>query len=386
MTDFARFNPPTIVLVHNDTDSASKTRRGLGSWTSDVVSAAGSAETAAESLAGEAATAVETAVSGAASAVETAVGAAASAAEAEADKIIDEIGDTLEDIEDAVIGLMEKVLDTIQDTLNSWLQETVGALDDIDIPRKMTLHLTTYCSAPGNDSTSDSNSTVSTKSTCNQIFSRGGATDFNNTTNNGTIFGFQPGAVVAKALGVFFVPESAQLDIREPVDNAANSVEKLLQEAGNDLSSWSLDLLFMPIVAVYIVAAVLTALLLVILLAVTVYSVRARESLPPRVYSLCGLIAALAAFFLLMGSVILTVIGLVTWVVGLGLHVVDIHIESGSKLKWMSWAAFIVMAVLAATLKIEEWVAEVVFWYNFMKKLFGKGKNNGGVKEDMRGA
>lgn len=158
MSNFARFNPPTIELVHNTTE-ASKTRRGLGSWASDVASAAGSAETS-----------VETWASGAASAVETAAQAVATAAEAEADEIIKDIGDSLDDIENAVVGLMDKVLDTIQDELNKWLQEAAGALDDLDIPSKFSVHLTTYCTGARANSTGDSNST---QTSCGQLFSRG---------------------------------------------------------------------------------------------------------------------------------------------------------------------------------------------------------------------
>lgn len=202
----------------------------------------------------------------------------------------------------------------------------------------------------------------------------GGAGSYNATTNNGTIFGFQPGEVLAKALGVFFVPTGAQQDIREPVDSAANTVERLIQEAGNDLSSWSINLLFIPIVAVFAVAAAMTCFLLLILLAVIVYSLRSRESLPPKVYSLCGTIAGLAAFFLLLGSIILTVIGLVTYVVGLGVGVVGISVSSGSRLKWLSWAAFIIMAVVTGSLKVEEFVADCIFWWRFIGKLLGMRK------------
>lgn len=158
LSNFARFSPPTIELVHNTTTAASKTRRGLGSWASDVASAAGSAETS-----------VETWAAGAASAVETAAQAAATAAEAEADKIIGDIGDDLASIESAVAGLMDKVLGTIQDELNKWLQEAAGALDDLDIPRRFSLHLTTYCTGVAN-STGGSNST---QTSCSPLFSRG---------------------------------------------------------------------------------------------------------------------------------------------------------------------------------------------------------------------
>lgn len=214
---------------------------------------------------------------------------------------------------------------------------------------------------------------------------QGGAGSFNATTNNGTIFGFQPGEVLSRALGVFFVPQGAQDDIREPVDSAANSVERLLQEAGGDLSSWSVDLLFVPIVAVYAVAAALTCALALILVAAGAYSLREGEGLPPRVYSACGTIAALAAFFLLLGSVILTVVALVAYVVGLGVHVVGISISSGSSLKWMSWAAFIIMAFVTGSLKVEEFVADCIFWWRFLGKLLGLRKSKGGVRQLMKG-
>lgn len=217
------------------------------------------------------------------------------------------------------------------------------------------------------------------------IFLLGGAGSFNATVNNGTIFGFQPGSVLAKALGVFYVPTGAQEDIRAPVDSAANTVERLLQEAGNDLSSWSVDLLFIPIVAIFAVAAAFTCLLLLVLIAASAYSLRASEGLPSRVYSLCGTIAGLASFFLLLGSIILTVIGLVAYVVGLGVGVVGITITSGSKLKWMSWAAFIIMACVTGTLKVEEFVADCVFWWTFLTKLCRSRKNNGGTRGAMRG-
>lgn len=383
MTNFARFNPPVITLVDNTTE-ATKTRRGLGSFVSDV-----------GQKASDAADSVETFASGAASAVESAAGAVATAAEAEADKIIDEIGDKLDDIENAVVGLMDKVLGTIQDALNKWLQEAAGSLDDLDIPRTMSLHLTTYCSSgdattrTGTNSTADdddsdsSNSTTATTAgtqSCTRLFSSG-KTSFNATANNGTIFGFQPGAVLARALGVFYVPEGAQLAIREPVDGAVNTVDRLVHEAGADLSAWTVNLLFIPIVVMYALAAFFTCLLLLVLLAATALSFRSHEGLPPKVFGLCGTIAACAAFFLLLGSVILTVIALVAYVVGLGVGVVDITVSSSSKLKWMSWAAFIIMTVVALSLKVEEFVAECVFWWNFLAQLCGKRKNKGGEKE-----
>lgn len=380
MSNFARFNPPVITLVDNTTE-ATKTRRGLGSIVSDV---AGKASDAADS--------VETFASGAASAVESAAGAVATAAEAEADKIIGEIGDKLDDIENAVMGLMDKVLGTIQDALNKWLQEAAGALDDIDIPRTMSLHLTTYCSGNATmnstSSDSDSNSTNTAASgsmSCTRLFSSG-ETSFNSTANNGTIFGFQPGAVLAKALGVFYVPEGAQLSIREPVDGAVNTVDRLVHEAGADLSAWTVNLLFIPIVAMYALAAFFTCLLLLVLLAATAVSFRSRndspgEGLPAKAFGLCGGIAACAAFFLLLGSVILTVIALVAYVVGLGVGVVDITVSSSSKLKWMSWAAFIIMAAVAISLKLEEFVADCVFWWRFLKQLCGARKTKRGTNE-----
>lgn len=215
-------------------------------------------------------------------------------------------------------------------------------------------------------------------------FVTGGASNFNATENNGTIWGFQPGKVLSSALGVVYFPISARNEVKEPVDNAANSVEKLIQEAGNDLSSWSVDLIFIPIVAVFVIAAVFTGFLMIVLIATTVYSLRAEEPLPPRVYSVCGTIAAIAALFLLLGSVIITVIALMAWVVDLGGSVVNISVSSGSKLKWMAWSAFFIMAFVAACLKVEEFVAEVVFWWTFLRKIFGGGKRKGGVRDAMR--
>lgn len=367
MSNFAKFTPPTIDLVHNTTQ-ASKTRRGLDSWTSDIASAAGSVETS-----------VETFVSGAASAVETAAGAIETAAEAEADKVIQDIGDGLDEIESAVEGLFDKVMGTIQDDLNSWLQEAADSLNDLDIPKTMSLHLTTSCSTK-----STNESTNSTKTSCSQLFSTG-AISFNATANNGTIFGFQPGNLIAKALGVFFVPASAQDDIRDSVDNATNKVEKLMQEAESDVSSWTIDLLFIPIVVIYALAVAFTCLLLLILLAATALTLKGGDSVPPKVYGVCGTIAAVAAFFLLLGSVILTVIAMVAYIIGLGGNVVGISVSSGSKLKWMSWAAFIIMALVTGTLKLEEFVADCVFWWRFLTRIVRLGKKKGGIKEAMRG-
>lgn len=383
MTDFARFEAPTITLVHED-----KTRRGLGSVWSDVASAAGSVESSVESAVDSAESAVETYVSAAV----TAAQALETAAVAEANKIIDEIGDGLADIESAVMGLMDKILDTIQDSLNKWLHEATSSLTDLDISRKMSLHLTTYCTAStDNNSTNSSTSTNSTSNstsypmTCKQLFRSGGASDFNATENNGTIWGFQPGAVLSKALGVLYFPPSARDDVKEPVDRAANSVHKLIHDAGSDLSAWSLDLIFIPIVAVFVIAAVFAGLLIVLLLATTVYSLRAEEPLPPRAYSACGAVAAVAALFLLLGSVIITVVGLMAWVVDLAGGVVNVTVSSGHTLKWMSWAAFFLMAFVAACLKVEEFVAEVVFWWGFLRKLFGGGaRKRGDAMRSMR--
>lgn len=359
MTNFARFNPPQINLV--DTNEATKTRRGLIDDIGDKV--------------GDAVDSVETFASGAASKVESAAVAVATAAEAKADEIIGEIGDALDDLENAVTGLMEKILGTIQDALNKWLKEAASALEDIDIPRTMSLHLTTYCSGGGNDTLTGSNSTGSnsTSMSCTRLFSSGDSS-FNETVNNGTIFGFQPGAVLAKALGVFYVPEGAQLAIREPVDNGVNTVDRLVHKAGAELSSWTVNLLFIPIVAVYVMATVFGFLLLIILSAATFRCFKDRGRINPKIFGLCGVMAAGAAFFLLLGSVILTVIGLVAYVVGLGAGVVDITVESSSQLKWMSWAAFIIMALMAISLKVEEFVGNLKDWVQILKDIFGGGK------------
>lgn len=360
MSNFARFNPPQINLV--DTNDATKTRRGIFDDIGDKV--------------GDAVDSVETFASGAASKVESAAGAVATAAEAKADEIIGEIGDALDDLENAVTGLMEKILGTIQDALNKWLKEAANALGDIDIPRTMSLHLTTYCS--GNDTLTGSNSTdsnsTSTSVSCTRLFSSG-ESSFNETENNGTIFGFQPGAVLAKALGVFYVPEGAQLAIREPVDNGVNTVDRLVHKAGAELSSWTVNLLFIPIVVVYVMATVFGFLLLIILLGATYLCYKDHEKVDAKIFGLCGVFAAGSAFFLLLGSIILTVIGLVAYVVGLGAGVIDITVESSSQLKWMSWAAFIIMALLAISLKVQEFVANVKSWFEILTMIFtGKSK------------
>lgn len=366
MSDFAKFTAPTIELVHNTT-TASKTRRGIDSWTSDIASAAGSVETS-----------VETFVSGAASAVETAAGAIETAAEAEADKIIQDIGDGIDEIESAVEGLFDKVMSTIQDDLNAWLKDAADSLDDLDIPRKISLHLTTSCSTKSTNQT-----TNSTQTSCSQLFSSG-ATSFNATANNGTIFGFQPGSIIAEALGVFFVPASAQLDIRESVDNATNSVEKLMQEAKSDVTSWTIDLLFIPIVVIFALAVVFTSILLLVLIAATALTLKEGDGVPARLYGLCGSISAVATFFLFLGSVVLTVIALVAHIIGLGGNVVGITVSSGSKLKWMSWAAFFIMAVVTGSLKVEEFVADCIFWWRFITRILRMGKTKGGIREAMR--
>jgi len=365
MTKFARFNPPTIQLVHNATKT-SKERRGLGD---SITSAVGSVETFASS----AASAVKTAASG----IQTQVAGAVASAEAEADKIIGEIGDKIDDIENAVEGLMDKVLDTIQDDLNKWLHEAATSLDDLAIPNKMSLHLTTSCSSLSR------NATNSTKTTCHPLFTSG-ETTFNTTANNGTIFGFQPGSIIAKALGVFFVPAGAQQDIRAPVDKAANEVQKLAHEAGSEVSAWTVNLLFTPIVAVYALAAFFTSLLFLILIAATALAVKEADSVPAKVYSICGTIGAIAAFLLFVGSVILTVVAFVAYIVGLGGNVIGISIESGSRLKWLSWSAFIIMALVTGSFKVEEFVADCVFWWKFLTRIVRLGKTKGGVREAMR--
>lgn len=190
--------------------------------------------------------------------------------------------------------------------------------------------------------------------------------------------------MIAKALGVFFVPTGAQEDIREPVDRAANTVDKMIQGAKNDLSAWSIDLLFIPIVVVFVLAAVFLCLLLLMLIAAAGFSVRSGEGLPSRIYSVCGTISAVATFFLLLGSVILTVIGLIAYIVGLGGDVVGVTVTSGSKLKWMSWAAFFVMLAVTGTLKVEEFVADCVFWWRFLGKLLRIRKTKGGIREVMK--
>lgn len=158
----------------------------------------------------------------------------------------------------------------------------------------------------------------------------------------------------------------------------------MIQEAGNDLSSWSVDLLFIPIVVVFILAAVFICILLLILIAAAGFSLRAGESLPRRVYSVCGTISAVATFFLFLGSVILTVIGLVAYIVGLGGDVVGVTVSSGNKLKWISWSAFFIMLAVTGTLKVEEFVADCIFWWRFLGKLLRIRKTKGGIREVMK--
>lgn len=372
MSKFARFNPPTIQLVHNTTKTvkerqdfvaaiASNDRRGLiGSFTSDVASVGGSIETKASAVA----SAVETK----ASAIQTAVAGAAASAEAEAGAFVDKIGDDIKEIASAVETLMDKVLDKIQDELNEWLNETASALNDLDIPNKMSLHMTTHCSSASR------NESNSTQTTCKQTF-RSGETTFNSTANNGTIFGFQPGTVIAKVLGVFFVPPAAQQDIRHPVDVAANTMEKLIKEAESEVSAWTVNLMFIPIVAVYSLAAVFIILLLLVLIAATAVAVRGSDSVPPQVFSLCALIGAGATILLGLGSVVVTVVSLVAHIANLGGHVIGIEIASGSRLKWVSWGAFAIMAFVTLSFKVEEYVAEVVFWWHFLGKILRGGKS-----------
>jgi hypothetical protein len=183
---------------------------------------------------------------------------------------------------------------------------------------------------------------------------------------------------------VFFVPAGAQQDIRQPVDEAANEVQKLAHEAGSEVSAWTVNLLFAPIVAVYSLAAFFTGILFLVLIAATALAVKEADSVPARVYSVCGTIGAVATFFLFLGSVILTVIALVAYVVGLGSDVIGISIASGSRLKWLSWSAFIIMALVTGSFKVEEFVADCIFWWKFLGKIVRLGKTKGGVREALK--
>ncbi|RYP60540.1 hypothetical protein DL769_008074 [Monosporascus sp. CRB-8-3] len=253
-----------------------------------------------------------------------------------ADEIVDEVGDKISDVREVIEQFIVKVLETIEKELNEWIQNFVDALGNIDVAQRYSLHVTTFCHVPRSkftaNSTKESNSTKAPTS-CTYLFSGDKGDEFNATQNDGKILGFPPGKITAEILNLFMIPKEVQVKVRDPIDDTADYVQKILHDAKNTVKTWAIRLTFSPVLIFYSAACGCSWMLFLMLLADIGYSwlkkqVLPKARLPYRVLPL------LATFCLFMGTLIVIVVGAVAKVVNIAANVFKISIEAGSGPSW----------------------------------------------------
>lgn len=150
MGNFAKFHPPRINITGKALPKREETFKligirapldlGFGQIVNDVDEAVGGAAGKAGDAADKAGAALDDAKKKGQQAVKD--------IEQKAGKLVDEIGDKIEDLEQIVKKIFEKVLGEIEDELNKWLQSVAKALAQLDIGQRYSLHVTTYCKVP----------------------------------------------------------------------------------------------------------------------------------------------------------------------------------------------------------------------------------------------
>ncbi|RYP21258.1 hypothetical protein DL767_009310 [Monosporascus sp. MG133] len=255
-----------------------------------------------------------------------------------ANEIVDEVGDKISDVREVIEQFIIKVLETIEKELNEWIEEFANTLGNIDVAQRYSLHVTTFCQVPRSsfteNSTKESNYAEAPTS-CTYLFSGDKEDEFNATQNQGKILGFPPGKIAAEILNLFMIPKEVQGKIREPIDDAADYMQKLLHDAKDTLKTWAVRLTFSPVLVFYAVACGCSWMLLLILLADIGYSWSKKQVLPKARWPY-RVLPLLATFCLFMGTLIVMVIGAVAKIMNIAASVFKISIEAGSGYPWDS--------------------------------------------------
>ncbi|KAK7753965.1 hypothetical protein SLS62_004064 [Diatrype stigma] len=350
--DFARFHPVQINLVDKDTAGKMIRRFDLGETLNSVEDTAGDLLEDGKGMADNATDKVQDITDGVID---------------KADDLVNEVGDKISDVRAVIEQFIVKVLETIQDELNEWIRNFADDLGNLDIAQRYSLHITTFCQVPRSNFTS--NSTAPSNSTegetsCKHLFSRGKDDEFNATQNDGKLLGFPPGKVVAEVLNLFMIPKEVQEKVREPIDNTADYVQKLLHDAKNTLKTWAIRLTFSPVLVFYAVSCGCSWALLVLLLADIGYT-WFRKQVPPEKWWPkwpYRALPALATFCLFMGTLITVIIGAIAKLMNIATEVFKIRVESGSGFAKLSWTSLFFMVIITVGLR----------WTHLLSRHFSK--------------
>ncbi|RYP06578.1 hypothetical protein DL764_003077 [Monosporascus ibericus] len=265
-----------------------------------------------------------------------------------ANEIVDEVGDKISEVGEVIERFVVKVLETIKKELNEWIQEFANTLGNLDVAQRYSLHVTTFCEVPRSNftenSTKESNYTEAPTS-CTYLFSGDKEAEFNATQNDGRILGFPPGKITAEILNLFMIPKEVQVKVRDPIDDTADYVQKILHDAKKTLKTWVIRLTFSPVLIFYAAACGSSWTLLLMLLADIGYFWFKNQVLPQArwVYPVLPL---LATFCLFMGTLIVMVIGAVAKVMNIAASVFKISIEASSGFQTISWTLLFMMIAI----------------------------------------
>ncbi len=178
----------------------------------------------------------------------------------------------------------------------------------------------------------------------------GNEEDFNATQNDGKILGFPPGKITAEVLNLFMIPKEVQEKVREPIDNTADYVQKLLHDAKNTLKTWAIRLTFSPILILYSVACGCSWTLLVLLVGDIGYS-WLRKQVLPKTRLPYRLLPILATFCLFIGTIIVLIIGAIAKIMNIAASIFKITVGSGSGFGSMSWASLLIMVIITVGIR-----------------------------------
>lgn len=206
---------------------------------------------------------------------------------------------------------------------------------------------------------------------------------FDAANNKGEILGFPPGQVVASVMGLFLIPEEVQAKIKKPIDDGANKAQSALHDAQNTLKSVFVHITFLPTIVFYAAACGLSWITLIVLLLDLVRlltrggrRVSPLEKVPTA--ALYKYVPLVAAFFLFLGAMIITVVHFIAKVVDIAAGVVKISVQSGSAFVTMSWLSFLLLVGLGIIAR--RWIETP--WYT--KRGAAAGREDGQDALELR--
>ncbi|RYP47899.1 hypothetical protein DL768_006115 [Monosporascus sp. mg162] len=270
-----------------------------------------------------------------------------------ATEISDEVGEKISDVREVIEQLIVKALEPIEKALNEWIREFANTLGNIDVAQRYSLHVITFCQVPRSNFTENSakeSNYTEAPTSCNYLFGDDKEGEFNATQNPGRILGFPPGKIAAEILDLFMIPKEVQGKIREPIDDTADYVQKMLHDTKGTLKTWAIRLTFSPVPLFYAAACGCSWMLLLILLADIGYSWFQKQVLP-KVRWPYRVLPLLATFCLFMGTLVVMVIGAVAKVMNIAASVFKISIEAGSGFEKISWTSLFMMVGITIGLR-----------------------------------